>query len=265
MPECQSDSITQTILEAINFIRSANDNRNDMFSGKYGRTYHYPFSPGTTSDDRIAHDYWSDLQKIQTLIHTEKLDGENNCMNKRGVFARSHAAPTTSPWTATLREFWHRVKGELGELEIFLENLYAVHSIEYRALDHHFYVFAIREGEKWLSWEEVKFYAAMLDLPTVPEIAIEKTPASKIKFEQDIVEMVNSAGVLDPVDTVTGKPCTMEGIVSRNADAFSTQAFSHNVLKWVCKGHVKTDEHWTRHWRRARLKPEGGHHVDIDR
>jgi len=24
-----------------------------MLSEKYGRTYHYPFSPGTTSDDRI--------------------------------------------------------------------------------------------------------------------------------------------------------------------------------------------------------------------
>ena len=26
-----------------------------MLSEKYGRTYHYPFSPGTTSDDRINH------------------------------------------------------------------------------------------------------------------------------------------------------------------------------------------------------------------
>ena len=27
-------------------------------STKYGRTYHFPFSPGTTSDDRIYSDYW---------------------------------------------------------------------------------------------------------------------------------------------------------------------------------------------------------------
>ncbi len=66
-------------------------------SQKYGRTYHYPFSPGTTSDDRIQHDYWAHLQKISTLIHTEKLDGENNCLSRHGVFARSHAAPTVSP------------------------------------------------------------------------------------------------------------------------------------------------------------------------
>lgn len=54
-------------------------------SQKYGRTYHYPFSPGTTSDDRIAHDYWEHLQRIPNLIHTEKMDGENNCLSKHGV------------------------------------------------------------------------------------------------------------------------------------------------------------------------------------
>jgi hypothetical protein len=61
-----------------------------MISEKYGRTYHYPFSPGTTSDDRINHTYWEDIQRIKTLVHTEKLDGENNCLSQWGVFARSH-------------------------------------------------------------------------------------------------------------------------------------------------------------------------------
>lgn len=59
---------------------------------KYGRTWHYPFSPGTTSDDRINASYWQDMQAISQLVHTEKLDGENNCLNRFGVFARSHAA-----------------------------------------------------------------------------------------------------------------------------------------------------------------------------
>lgn len=235
-----------------------------MQSEKYGRTYHYPFSPGTTSDDRINHDYWHDLQQIQTLVHTEKLDGENNCLNRYGVFARSHAAPTTSPWTATLREFWQRVRGELGNLEIFLENLYAIHSIQYQHLEHHFYVFAVREHDLWLSWEEVKFYAGLLELPTVPEIEVEPTPSHIEAFEQKITSIVQTAGALCPVDMATGKPCTMEGIVSRNADAFSTAAFAQNVFKWVRKGHVKTNQHWTRNWKRAPLKQEGGAHVDID-
>ena len=103
-----------------------------MLSEKYGRTYHYPFSPGTTSDDRINHTYWEDIQQIEPLIHTEKLDGENNCLSRHGVFARSHAAPTTSPWTRELRERWELMKNDLGDIEIFGENLYAIHSIEYR-------------------------------------------------------------------------------------------------------------------------------------
>ncbi|EEG87619.1 hypothetical protein PROPEN_00162 [Proteus penneri ATCC 35198] len=54
-------------------------------SQKYDRTYHYPFSPGTTNDDRINAQWWQDICQIKQLIHTEKLDGENNCLNKMGV------------------------------------------------------------------------------------------------------------------------------------------------------------------------------------
>jgi hypothetical protein len=233
-----------------------------MNSEKYGRTYHYPFSPGTTGDDRINYDYWNDLQNIKTLVHTEKLDGENNCLSKYGVFARSHAAPTTSPWTETLRQFWYQVKRDLGELEIFLENLYAVHSLEYQKLEHHFFVFAVRQGDLWLSWEETKFYAAMLDLPTVPEIEVESTPTDPIAFEQKILRVVSGPGAFAPVDVHTTKPATMEGLVSRNTGAYHKEAFGRNVFKWVRKGHVKTSEHWTRNWKRARLKWEGGKYVE---
>jgi len=230
-------------------------------SQKYGRTYHYPFSPGTTSDDRIRHDYWEHLQKIPTLIHTEKLDGENNCLSKHGVFARSHAAPTVSPWTESLRQFWHLVKHDLNSLEIFLENLYAVHSIEYRNLESHFYVFAVREHDRWLSWEETKFYANMLDLPTVPELSTPTTPADRQTFEQDVLTMTSGRGMLEPFDAFNGQAATMEGIVTRNAESYTTDAFSENVFKYVRKGHVKTDEHWTRNWRCAKLKHEGGSNV----
>jgi hypothetical protein len=232
-------------------------------SQKYGRTYHYPFSPGTTSDDRIQHDYWAHLQKMQTLIHTEKLDGENNCLNQYGVFARSHAAPTVSPWTESLRRFWQLVKHDLGSLEIFLENLYAVHSIEYRHLENHFYVFAVREHDCWLSWEETQFYAEMLDLPTVPVLQLTTTPDNRSAFERDVQEMASGPGLMLPHDAFTGKSATMEGIVTRNADAYTTDAFLNNVFKYVRKGHVKTDEHWTRNWRRAKLLNEGGNYVAV--
>lgn len=184
-----------------------------MLSEKYGRTYHYPFSPGTTSDDRINHTYWEDIQQIETLIHTEKLDGENNCLSRHGVFARSHAAPTTSPWTRELRERWELMKNDLGDIEIFGENLYAIHSIEYRKLETHFYVFAVRCLDQWLSWEEVKFYAALFDLPTVPELRVETVEElTREALQQQIVSLAQEPGVFGTRDPQTGADCTREGV-----------------------------------------------------
>lgn len=222
-------------------------------SRKYGRTYHYPFSPGTTSDDRINHDYWNDVTKIAALVHTEKLDGENNCLNRYGVFARSHAAPSQSPWTAWLRERWELLKNDLGDLEFFGENLYAIHSIEYTKLENHYYVFGVRRDEHWLSWEETKFYANMLDFPTVPEIQILSPPADRKLFEAEVLSIVAQGSQMESVDALTGKACTMEGIVTRNTGEYAVADFAHHVFKYVRKSHVKTDEHWTRNWKRAKL------------
>ena len=68
--------------------------------------------------------------------------------------------------------------------------------------------------------------------------------------------LTNARGTFDPWDTQTCQPCTLEGIVSRNHDAFSVADFSHNVFKYVRKNHVKTTVHWKRHWQRARMAHE---------
>jgi hypothetical protein len=98
----------------------------------------------------------------------------------------------------------------------------------------------------------------------VPQIEIESTPGNQTLFEQKIMNIVGTGGAFDPVDTTSGKPCTLEGIVSRNAAAFQCELFARNVFKWVRKGHVKTNEHWTRNWKRAQLKHEGGNYVDFN-
>lgn len=226
-----------------------------MDSRKYGRTFHYPFSPGTTSDDRINHDYWSYLQTIEQIVHTEKLDGENTCLNQYGVFARSHAAPTRHPWANYLKEKWHLIKNDLGDLEIFGENIYAIHSIKYLDIEHHFYVFAVRHLDKWLSWEEVKFYAAMLDFPTVPELKIHQ-PTDQEILEKTVLNFANQPSTFQSEDIHTDEKCTMEGIVSRNVNEYLVKDFKQNVFKYVRKNHVKTDAHWTRNWKRAPLKWE---------
>lgn len=222
-------------------------------STKYGRTYHYPFSPGTTSDDRINYDYASDLATIRELIHTEKLDGENNCLSRYGVFARSHAAPTTSPWTTTLRQRWELIRHDLGNLEIFGENLFAIHSIRYERLEEHFFVFAVREHDVWLSWEETQFYARLLDFPTVPELRKAIAPFLPNTTEADVRLLASQASRFGSVDAQTGEPCTMEGVVSRDAGSYPVTEFRHRVFKYVRKEHVQTDEHWTRTWKRAPL------------
>jgi hypothetical protein len=222
-------------------------------SQKYSRTFHYPFSPGTSSDDRINHDYWSDIQNLESLVHTEKLDGENNCLSKYGVFARSHAAPTESAWTRHLRERWQLIKHDLGDLEIFGENLYAVHSIEYQHLEQYFYVFAIREQDYWLSWDEVCFYASVLELPTVPLLKKTMQPFDKQAFESEVMMLVSEPSTFGSVDILEQKPCTKEGVVTRNSASFHVDDFAKNVFKYVRKGHVKTDEHWTRNWKKAKL------------
>lgn len=224
-------------------------------SRKYGRTYHYPFSLGTTSDDRISHEYWEDLKEIDEVVHTEKLDGENTCLNQYGVFARSHAAPTRHPWANYLKQRWQVIKKDLGDLEIFGENVYAIHSIEYKNLEQHFFVFGIRENDQWLSWEETKFYAKLLDFAIVPELKVSR-PKEASLFEKEVLEIVQQPGVFKSVDLMTQENCTMEGIVTRNTDSYLVDAFKANVFKYVRKNHVKTDAHWSRNWQRATLLNE---------
>ena len=147
-----------------------------------------------------------------------------------------------------------QIKNDLGDIEIFGENLYAVHSIEYQRLETHFYVFAVRCMDQWLSWEEVKFYAALFDFPTVPELKIESVSGLTPELlKQEIIRMSQEPAIFGSCEPWTKEVCTREGVVSRNVGEYLVSEFAHNVFKYVRKGHVKTDEHWTRNWKRAPL------------
>lgn len=211
-----------------------------MANEKYGRTYHFPFSPGTTSDDKIQQNWQSILQ--HQLVITEKLDGENTCLKTEGVYARSHSAPTRNPWAGNMWQIWEQVRHDLGTLEIFGENLYGLHSIEYNKLSHYFYIFAIRDGDIWLSWQEVNFYAQILDLAVVP-----------VYQQGFFTEQSLTDTILTGMKGTSALGDTIEGFVCRNTASFHTNEFSQNVLKYVRKNHVQTDQHWTRNWKRAKL------------
>lgn len=218
---------------------------------KYPRTLHLPFSPGTTSDDRIASDT-SPLTTGRRIVITEKLDGENTCLNARGVFARSHGAPTRNPWASYLMPLHAQLKNALGSLELFGESVYAVHSICYGNLESYFYLFAIRDGARWLSWEEVTEYAQMIDVPTVPLLYDGSLRPEDLRpCVEVLVAGTSRKSARSPLP-----PSPIEGIVVRVAETFDDTDFSERVFKWVRKGHVQTSQHWARSWQRAFLANE---------
>ena len=207
------------------------------YNAKYPRSLHATISLGTTSDDRFIPKGYIEVFRKKKLILTEKLDGQNLCFNKNGVYARSHTAPTEHPWDRTMIMAWKFIKNDLGDLELFGESMYAVHSIEYKKLDSHFYLFGIRQNGLWLSWDEVKWWGELFDMPTVPEIEIKYdldsiVGVSAIKDEnyhlEDFLKMnlgmpwtdyINTPGALGGFDPVTGKD-VCEGFVLRHANAY---------------------------------------------
>jgi len=211
---------------------------------KYNRTYHLPWSPGTTSDDRISDDV--DALLGTEIVITEKLDGENCGMTDEGVYARSHATFTTSAWSREVRQL-HKMKVEnmLGEgVFLFGENMEGIHSIEYTNLESYFYIFGVRDNEIWIPWEQVEEYSYLLDIPTVPVLF--KGVVNSAKELQHIVE-----DLVSKPSELGGK---REGIVVRTTGMFHNDDFADNVMKWVRKDHVSTDVHWTRNWEKANIK-----------
>jgi hypothetical protein len=210
---------------------------------KYNRTYHLPWSVGATNDDRISKDV-SSLIGVDIVI-TEKLDGENCGMTNDGVYARSHAVFTTSAWSREVRQLHElKVKGQLEEdVFIFGENMEGIHSIEYANLKSYFYIFGVRDNNIWIPWKSVEEYSYLLDIPTVPVLF-----KGRIESEKELKELVEKL-VSEPSELGGER----EGIVIRNAGMFHNDDFKDNVMKWVRYGHVRTDSHWTRDWKKAKL------------
>jgi hypothetical protein len=211
---------------------------------KYNRTYHLPWSPGATNDDRISSDV-SSLIGIDIVI-TEKLDGENCGMTDDGVYARSHAAFTTSPWSREVRNL-HKIsiEGQLGDgVYLFGENMEGIHSIEYTNLSSYFYLFGVRDNNIWVPWTKVEEYSYLLDIQTVP-VLFKGVISSEKELKELTEKLASQSSELGGI---------REGIVVRNADMFHNDDFVENVMKWVRADHVQTDEHWTRNWRKATLK-----------
>lgn len=215
---------------------------------KYPRTYHLPYSPGATKDDKKLQDSWFDNYKGKEIVITEKLDGENIHMTQKDCYARSDGAPTRSPWSRNIWDpnvglYW-KLKSLIGPNEtIFGENLYGEHSIHYGNLDSYFHLFAATDEFNWYSWDDVKGFAKIMNIPHVPELW-----RGMIYKEKDLEELVNK---FVSYPSIYGD--NREGVVVRITKSFPIEDFSKYVCKWVRPNHVQTDEHWTRNWKRAEL------------
>ncbi len=246
------------------------------YNAKYPRSLHAPISLGTTSDDRFMPKGYVKVFSEKDTITTEKLDGQNTGINETGVYARSHAAPTEHAWDKDMIRLWKSIKNDLGDIELFGESMYAVHSIEYKKLESYFSLFGVRQNGLWLSWEEVKWWAQAFDMPTVPEIKFH-TPLGfsgyhnlsdnailelwlKENLDMPWEEYVETEGSLGGFDPLTGKPCC-EGFVIRHANAYKVNEGIlpvaknefDSLFKLVRAKHVKTNEHWTKNWKKAKL------------
>ncbi|MGV3588798.1 MAG: hypothetical protein ACO1OF_17465 [Adhaeribacter sp.] len=85
-------------------------------------------------------------------------------------------------------------------------------------------------------------------MPTVPllETVLVEPNLSETEFKNGVLNWIHQPSRFDSYDIIQQKPCTMEGLVSRNAAEYPVADMPGNVFKYVRKGHVKTDEHWTR-------------------
>ena len=196
---------------------------------KYPRSYHLPFSPGATSDDKK----WTNEQAIayttgKDLVVTEKLDGSNVSLysdyyHNRSINTSYHPA---FDW---IKRYHSEIAINIPNgIRICGEYLYNTHSISYDNLESYFYGFSVWEGNKCLSWEDTLEWFKLLDITPVP------TVAENIGYHDKLITMIGE----DVVNQ--GK----EGIVVRNRDSFSIDKFSQNLAKYVRANHVTSSEHW---------------------
>lgn len=204
-------------------------------SAKYPRSFHLPWSPGGTSDDKRLADV-SALVGAEIVV-TEKCDGSNLTYTRRGVFARSHAGPPAHASFDLAKATHGRIAHLLSaDVSIFCEYCYAVHSIAYDALPSYSLVFGVRDDVSglWWDWDMVAAQAREVGLPTVP-VLFRGSVASRAELESLTNRLAREPSALG---------AAREGVVVRVAGAFDDRDFARSLGKWVRKGHVTTDEHW---------------------
>jgi RNA ligase len=206
-----------------------------MESPKYNRTFHFPWSPGATNDDKIA----TTIDQLigVPIIITEKMDGSNTSLEADGCFARTHSGPPSHPSFDGLKAFHATIKYLISNrTQLFGEWCYAKHSIEYSELPGYFLLFNVRDTQFgiWSSWEEVECWANEIGAPTVP-VLFEGEVSNEKELKGLVESFMNQSSACGGI---------REGVVARVAKQFMDNEFSSSIMKCVRANHVQTSEHW---------------------
>ncbi len=193
---------------------------------KYPRTFHVPFSPGATSDDKVL----SSLSHFEgrRVVVTEKMDGECTTLYADGFHARSIDS-RHHPSRDWLARFHASMGFNIPEgWRVCGENVYARHSLAYTALDSFFLGFSVWDaGNRALGWSDTQEMFELLGVACVPVL---------YRGEFDEAQLRRLVAQLDL--------SKQEGLVVRLEDGFAYEDFTRSVAKWVRPSHVQTGEHW---------------------
>ena len=113
---------------------------------KYPKTYHFEFSDGVQSDDKIIESLYRFIG--QEVVLSVKKDGECTTVNNVVYHARSidSAYNWTRAWVARMHSV---LKHDIPDgIKLVGENLFAQHSIRYEGLKGYFYLFSV--------WEDIE-------------------------------------------------------------------------------------------------------------
>lgn len=192
---------------------------------KYGRTFHLPISLGATSDDKTMASIEGLI--VNDLLITEKMDGENTTIHSTGTHARSPDS-RYHPSRDWLKAFAAGISPRLENDErIVGENLYAQHSLGYKALPSYFMGFSWIIGENIQPWDDTLL--RFEELGITPVTVLYRGPYTDGVFE----------GLADQLDLAR-----QEGFVARDAVGFSETEMPTRIGKYVRANHVQSETHW---------------------
>ena len=205
---------------------------------KYPRTYHLPYSPTVSADDKRL-DSDEHFKRMDAVYCSIKMDGENTTVYPDGYIHARSLDGSKYPWQTWLKSYvrtW--CKNIPDGWRVCGENLYAKHSIEYTFPypQYLFHVFGIYTVDNIaLSYEDTRLYCELIGgLKMVDVFYVGK-------YDRDTI-LRKFAEYRD------GYGNEVEGFVVRDCAPFRYGDFSQHVGKYVREGHVQTDVHWTEHW-----------------